>query len=471
MRGMVRQMAVIVVALSMSAATGTTPRAEAAQAQAPQPPAPQPPAMPGPAAPAPFAAPVQTFTLAQAVQATLTQNPQILADRQTLEAAQQNVLVAKSGFGPMLTLNGSGAAGTTNTVNTVPLPAETATGSATVSGNLLVFDNGKTKALVETAEASVSSAQAVLRQDEQNLALEAGTQFFTVLSDEGVADVDQQVLNQAQEQLDLTEAQVRAGVAAQADVIQAQATVAQAQVSLLNARATILTAKAALASTMGQNTTAVIEVTSPVPPAPQVTVTADQVLAAALQNRPEIAAANAVVQAAQAALDTAYVNAGPQVSVNVGAGYTPLSSGVGYTNTASYGLTGTIALPLYDSGRGRALVAGAQAGLKSAQASLQSTVLSVRQDAYTAYLTALQAAANVTATAAAKAAADQALAVAQGQYRAGVGTIVNVIVAQTSAAQADVNATTAVYSYESALVTLQHAQGAPIVAAVGGGAQ
>ena len=473
MNGLSRQLAVAVIALSLSAATFMAPWAGAALAQTP-PATPAPtPSAPAPAAPAPSStlpvAPVQTFTLAQAVQSTLTRNPQIVAAQQSLEAAQQGVAQARAGYGPSVSVNANGTAGATNAPVSSALTSPTATGTAGIAGTITVFDNGRTKALVESAQAGVASAQAALKQTQQDLALQAAAQFFTVLSSEGVADAQQQVLAQAQAQLALVQAQVRAGVAPQADVIQAQAQVAQAQVSVLNAGAQILTTKASLASTMGIDTTTPIEVASPTVPSPQLSVTSDQVIAAALRNRPEIAKANAAVQAAQAGLDTAYVNAGPQVSIGLGAGYTPASTEPALNNTASYGLTGTISLPLFDSGRGRAEIAGAQATLKGAQASLSSTILSIRQDAYQSYLGAVQAAANVTATQAAKAAADQALSVAQGQYRAGVGTIIAVIQAQTTAAQADVNAASAVYSYESALATLQHAQGAPIVAGIGGG--
>lgn len=471
MSGVVRQLAVIVIALSLSAATFAAPRPGAAFAQAPP--------VTSPAAPAPSpstgqaAAPVQTFTLAQAVQSTLTHNPQVTASQQSLEAAQQSLILARAGYAPTVSLNANGALGTTNASNanalSAPLRNVTASGTTTIAGNVTVFDNGRTKALVESAQAGVASAEAALRQTQQDLALQAAAQFFTVLGNEGVAAADRQVLAQQQAQFALVEAQVRAGVAPQADVIQAQAQVAQAQVAALNADAQILTAKANLASTMGIDTTTPIEVASPTPPAPQVAVTPDQVIAAALANRPEIAKANAAVLSAQAGLATAYVNAGPQVNIGLGAGYTPYSTEPVLNNTSSYGLTGTISLPLFDAGRGRAEIAGAQATLKSAQASLASQILAIRQDAYQAYLSAVQAAANVTATQAAKAAADQALAVAQGQYRAGVGTIIGVIQAQTTAAQADVNAASAQYSYESALATLQHAEGAPIVASAGGG--
>ena len=128
-------------------------------------------------------------------------------------------------------------------------------------------------------------------------------------------------------------------------------------------------------------------------------------------------------------------------------------------------------MPLFDAGRGRDEISAAQATLKGAQASLASQILAIRQDAYQSYLGALQAAANVTATQAAKTAADQAFSVAQGQYRAGVGTVIAVIQAQTTATQADVNAASAQFQFESALVTLRHAEGAPVVAGVGGGSQ
>jgi outer membrane protein len=475
MRGMVRQIAVIVVALSLSAATFSVPRVEAAQpAPSPQPGTAPAPAAPPAVAPSAPAAPAQTFTFEQVVQATLTHNPQIVTAQQNVVAAQESVAQAQAGYGPTVSLNANGALGNTNAGSNsnsnfvAPGSNVAATGSATFAGNVTLFDNGRTRVLVETAQAALASVRATLRKTEQDLAEQAGTQFFTVLGNEGVASADEQILTQDQAQLAMVEAQVRAGVAPQADVIQSQAQVAQAQVAVVNAQAQVLSAKAALASTMGIDTTAPFEVVAPGTPSPQVTVTADQVLATALQNRPEIAQANAAVQAAQAGLDTAYVDAGPQVNVNLGAGFTPFSTSSGVTNSSTYGVTGTLSLPLFDSGRGHAEIAGAQASLKSAHASLDSAILSVRQDAYTSYLAAVQAAANLTATRAAKAAADQALAVAQGQYRAGVGTIIAVIQAQTTAAQADVNAAAAVYSYESALVTLQHAQGAPIVARAGG---
>jgi outer membrane protein len=334
-----------------------------------------------------------------------------------------------------------------------------------------LYDGGRTQANVRAAEAALASAQAAVRQTEQDTALSVATSFFNVLQAERLATVREALLLQAQAQLALSQARVRAGVTAQSDVIQAQAQVAQAQVDLLAARSQIGTAKAGLQGSLGADPAAPVELQEPLAPTSAVTATAEAVMQAAETTRPEVARAQATVDSDQAALDVARVAAGPQVSVGLGTTYTPLSTSPILNNATSYGISATVSLPLYDSGKGGAEIAAAQATLQSAQAQLRAQRLAVRQDAYQAYLSAVQAAANIQATQAAKAAADEALRVAEGRYRAGVGIIVELITARAQAAQADVNAVNALYAYETSLATLRHAEGMPIQASALGGGQ
>jgi outer membrane protein len=315
----------------------------------------------------------------------------------------------------------------------------------------------------------VAIAEASLRLTEQSIALQTATAFFNVLSAETLTGVRQAQLKQTQDLLAQTQAQVKAGVAAQSDIIQVQAQVAQAQVNVLSAQSQIATTKAALQALLGADVSAPIEVQAPAAPPPTVAVNAATVAQLALANRPEVAQAQAQVQSAQSGLDLARINAGPQMTVSLDTTYTPVSTNSNLVNGVGYGLGGSVSLPLFDSGKGQAEIQQAQATLQSAQASLSAAQLSVRQDAYQSYLNAVQAAANVTATQAAASAADAALRVAQGQYRAGVGTILNVTTAEANAEQADVNAVSAVYSYDTALATLLHSEGVAIEAKALGG--
>jgi outer membrane protein len=426
---------------------------------------------PSPSVPAQPAPSMSALTLDAAVQQALAHNPQVTAAQQAVVAAQAGVVTARTGLLPSVSLNGTGGLGTNGTQNSVSQgvvgPGSLSpTGAVSISGNLTLYDSGKTPAEVAQAEAAVALAEGTLRQTQQDIALSAATDFFNVLTTERTATVRAALLTQAQQQLAQTEAKFRAGTAAQADVIQAQALVAQAQVDLLIAQNQISTSKAALRSVLGLEAQGTVEVLEPAAQVKAPTITADAAVQQALQNRPEIAEGLADIKSSQEALALANISAGVQVNVGVSAGYVPYSTNSFATNSASYGVTATLALPLYDAGKGAAGVNAAKANLTAAQAKLAQTQLAIRQDAYQAYLGVVQGAATVTATAAAQKAADEALRVAQGRYRAGVATIVEVTTSQAAAAQADVNAVNALYSYEAALSTLQHALGMPIQAAV-----
>lgn len=419
-----------------------------------------------------------TLTLDAALQEAQTHNPQVAAAQQAVVAAQQNITVARAGLAPSLTANGTGAYGTSSATSfsttsgvAVPLQTVTGTGTLSVSASLPLFDSGRTRANVASAEAALASAQAVLRKTTNDNALAVATAFYSVLQAQRLTTVQQAVLAQAQAQLALAQGRFRAGVAAQSDVIQAQSQVAQAQVTLLQAQSQIATSKANLQTAIGVDASTPVEVQAPPSPSLAVGGSGAAAMQAAETNRPEVTQAQASVATDQAALDLARINAGVVATVGVGATYTPLSTSPFLNNALSYGVSGTLSLPIYDSGKGHAEIAAAQATLNSARAQLAAARLTVRQDAYQAYLAAVQGAANVTATEAAQAAAEEALRVTEGRYRAGVGTIVEVITAQATAAQAEVNAANAVYTYQSALATLQHAQGIPIQAGTLGGGQ
>lgn len=410
------------------------------------------------------------LTLDEAIGQAVSRNPGITAAEQALAAAQQGVITARAGLAPTISANGNGSYGTSaasgaqsiNQVLGAPSSTLNATGSVSLTGTLPLYDGGRTRATVEQAEAQVVAAQASLRQTRQDIALQAASAFFSVLKAERLTTVREAQLAQAQQQLAQAEAQFRAGTAAQADVIQAQAQVAQAQVDLLSARSQIDTTKGTLRSVLARDVLSPIEVQEPAAATTAVSLVAEAAVQEAESNRPEVAAAAAAVQTNTAALELATVNAGVQVSVGLSTSYVPYSTNALVNNTTSYALTTTIALPLVDGGKGRAGINAAKANLAAAQAKLEQARLTIRQDAYQAYVSAVQGAANVVATEAAQKAADEALRVAEGRYQAGVATIVEVTTSRANAAQAQVNAVNARYDYQAALATLRHAIGRPI---------
>lgn len=421
------------------------------------------PSVPPPAGPAVAqGAPSAVFTLDQAIQMAVRQNPQVTAAQQTVVAAEQHVIEARAGFFPAVSITGTTAYGTTSSTG-VPLSSATSTASVGVTGSLSIFDNGRTRIATEQAEAALASARALLRQTQQDVALSAATDFLNVLKAQRIATARQVALDKAQQQLAQSQAQFRAGTAAQADVIQAQAQVAQARVDFLAAQGQIEITRVALRGVLSMDLLAPIDLQDPaVQPAP-LTVTTDAAVQEAIQNRPEVAKANADVQASQANLASAYASVGFQVTVGANTTYFIASTQPGASNATAWAITASVSVPIFDAGKGAATINEAKATLAAFEAKAESTLLTVRQDAYQSYLSAVQAATNLDATQAAQDAANAALDAAQGRYRAGVGTIVEVTTAQAAAALANVNAINGRYDYQTALATLRHALGRPIV--------
>ncbi len=406
------------------------------------------------------------LTLDQVVATVLAKNPQVTAAQEGVFAAEQRLVQANAGFLPTVSAVGTAGYGTATGTATVlgpPTSDPRSSGSVSINGGVALYDNGRTRIALDQAQANLAAAQALFRQTAQDVALSGASAFFNVLKAQQLTTVRAAQLEKAEGQLKQAQAQVRAGTAAQADVLQAQAQVAQAQVDLLAARSQIETTKGLLRSVLAMDLFAPLEVQDPASPPPAVTLATEAAVREAEANRPEIAKAVADIAASTAALALAYSNTGFQVSVGLNGTYVISSTTPGLTNTTGWTLGGTISFPLFDGGRGEAAIKEAEANLRAAQAKAEGIRISVRQDAYQAILAAIQARANLEATQSAQAASEAALQAAEGRYRAGVGTILEVTTARAQAAQAEVNAITARYDQQAALATLRHALGRPIV--------
>lgn len=404
------------------------------------------------------------LTLEGVVTTALSNNPQVTAAQEAVVAAEQRLIQAGAGYVPAVSVTGTTSYGTAATTATgTPTSDPRSTSTVSLTSTLTMYDNGKTHGAVDQAQANLAGAQATLRQTAQDIALSAGTAFFNVLKAQQVATVRAAQLEKAQGQLQLSQAQVRAGTAAEADIIQAQAQVAQAEVDLLAARSQIETTKGILRGVLAMDLFTQVEVQEPAFQPAAITLTAEAVVKEAEENRAEIAKAVADIRASTAALAIAFANAGFQVTAGLNGAYVISSTAPGLTNSTAWALSATVSFPLFDGGRGEALIKEAEANLRAAQAKAETVRISIRQDAYQAVLAAVQARANLEATATAQTAADAALRVAEGRYRAGVGTILEVTTSRALAAQAEVNAITARYDQQAALANLRHALGRPIV--------
>ena len=262
-------------------------------------------------------------------------------------------------------------------------------------------------------------AAALLVQASRLTVAEAVTEdYANAVRQEALVDVAQARLTAEDEQVRVTHEKVDAGRSAPVDLLRELAEQADAQQALLAARNGVGLALIALKTTLGvsqgsdltlSDTLDSLTGTSPAP------ATLQDALLQADAHRPELAAAQRQVEAAQAGVRAARGEYAPQVyGVAMGDAMTGQGVGrVGYT----VGLTAS--LPLYDGGQRRADEDGAKAKLDRARADALQARQTVDGQVASAWLTVQTAAAQVQAATVGVAAAQQSYTLAGLRYNAG----------------------------------------------------
>lgn len=437
-------------ALLILLSAGTMPAA----AQAPAAPA-TPPAAPTPA-PAPAApASGEVLTLPAAIELALRQQPTIRSAREGLNAASARVPQAQSSYYPRI--DAITSAGRSQTFSSsLDRALQSNSISAVIQGRQLIYDFGKTGALVDEARANVRFSEGDLERTRELVVLNVRQNYLTLLQAQRLTVVaDAQV---ARAELNLRSARgfFDVGTKPKSDVTKAEVEVANARVAQIRARNLVDFNQVSLATALGLPATTPLTIQDilgyePVP------LDRDALRVEALANRPELAQARARIEAARAQLSGARARYFPDV-----------------TATGSYGaasndpplhevwsVTGNLSWNLFEGFFTKARVQETQALVEAARANYDTLDLQVRLDVEQAYIAVVEAAERIGATGVAVESARENLRLAQGRYDAGVGTILDLTDAQLALTNAEADQVRALTDHRLGLAALDRAVGRP----------
>jgi outer membrane protein TolC len=423
------------------------------------------------APPAPCAAPpARPLTLPDLVDLALCANPATAVAYAASRSAAANVGIARASDLPTLsatvgpTLNrtdylqnqqfviapGIGFSATSN--------ATQFGGSGSLALDYLLFDFGGRAARIDNARALQRAAISGVADAVQSVALTTVSAYNTLQGDLAAVTAAEATVAFNQSSFDLADAKRRAGVSTPADALQARTSLAQAQLTLAQARGSARTAAGQLAVAIGQPPTTVLTL-APAPALASADVLTRDVatlIADAERLRPDLATARANRDAAVAQVRAARSDLRPSVSVSVQdqLGYANSSTD---SNRASVGLTLTV--PFFNGYDRTYRVAEARAEADRQAALLEQTRQQAGLDVYT-QATALTTAIAVLDTArdlinSATASAD----IAQGRFKAGVGTFTDLLNAQSALASARQQLVSADFGVRNAQATLARAVG------------
>lgn len=329
--------------------------------------------------------------------------------------------------------------------------------SASLSFSWLLYDFGAREATLESARQLLSAAVATQDATAQNVFLSALQAYFQVHAFRAALEAAELSEKAARESLAAAEARYRAGNATPADRLQAQTALSQSTLTRIRVAGELRNAEGTLANAIGlsANQTLPLSPLGQMPPPSDFDRSVDALIEEARQRRPDLAAAEAQVRAAQAATDAARANHLPTFSLVA----TPSWQDSSGLTTQSSGIGISVSIPLFSgfAQTYRVRTAESQAELRAAQR--DQLQLQVALDVWRAYQSLRTATQTVRSTADLLASAEASERVVLGRYRAGVGNILDVLSAQSALAAARQQRVQSLYDWNVSRASLAQSVG------------
>ncbi len=386
-------------------------------------------------------------------ESALRSNLQLRAAAFDVAVARAQLTQAQGGAGPQAGLSGSYAR-----IQDHP-PQDSNVYAAGLAIAYPLSTGGNLEARIRLAEANLRGASATYERTKQQIRYAAEQTYLQgLLSGESVAAAGR-ALAAANESLRVAQVRFSAGTVARVDVLQAEVAVANAEQTLVQAQTSLANAQAALNATLNLPLDTPLEFTDTLTPRPVEGSLADA-LVRGVRGRPDLAALQNQIGAAQAGLDLA--RSGGQPVVGLGAGYTVgNANGLSPFGYGSWSLSLAVTLSVFDGGITQAKIGEAQLRLEQLQVREAQARQQVELDVRTAWLALQRAAGELTAATKAVEQGRESLRLATARYQAGVGTSLELLSAQSSLALAEQSLASARYDQNVARIQLILAIGAP----------
>lgn len=329
--------------------------------------------------------------------------------------------------------------------------------TAALTLSWLLFDFGSRAATVENARQLLAAAAATQDATVQSLFLAALQSYYAAQAGRAAVDALREAERAARESLDAATARYQVGVATPADRLQAQTAWSQASLNRIRAEGDWRNALGTLANIMGFDagqTLAMADIPSLTPDAAFDRDMA-ALIAEARQRRPDLKAAEAQVNAARASADAARAAGLPSVSLAAG----PTWQEVGPANSHGGTLGVTVNVPLFAGFATTYRVRAAEAQVAVREAQRERLEQQVALDVWKAYQSLVTATQTLKTTADLVASAAASAEVALGRYKAGVGSILDVLSAQSALASARQQRIQATLDWNVYRATLAQAMG------------
>jgi TolC family type I secretion outer membrane protein len=396
---------------------------------------------------------IRQLSLVDVVDLALRNNPATRASWAQARAAASAFGSARGAYYP--TVDGSASLSRIQSPATLQRPAGKRTEyGPSIALSYLLFDFGGRSGSVDRARQSLFAANLEHNATLQNTVLRAQVAYFTYMATSALLSAERSAVAEAQASLTAAQRRNTVGLATIADVLQARTALSLERLNLETTQGNLQAARGSLASALGLPANLPFEL-EPLPaeiPVGMITQSVDSVINEALRNRPDLAAARA--QAAGAAAQVRVARAAQLPALTLGSNAARVYSRPQNFSGPSYNVSLGLEIPIFNGFSRQYDVAAARAQADAANALADQTRQDVIAEVFVSYY-ALQTAEQRVATADdLLASAQQSVQVAAGRYREGVGSIIDLLTAQTALANARAQQVQSRWQWYTALAQL-----------------
>lgn len=393
------------------------------------------------------AMPSGALNLLEVVNLALCNNPQTREVWASSRAQAAQVGVSKASYLPDASLSASGERDSPGTGRR----------SVGLTLSYLLYDFGTRAANLETARQLLAAASATQDSTVQAVFLLAVQSFYQTQATQAALDAAFESERAAKESFAAAEARYRSGSATPADKLQAQTAFSQATLNRITANGNMNNTKGALANMLGldanRNVTLATANTTTVPANFDGDIAA--LIEEARRRRPDLQAAAAQVKAAEASMDAARTSDKPYISLTASTNQNNITGITSHGSSVGINLS----VPIFSGYAPTYRIRAAEAQVEAKNAQLERLRLQVALDVWTAYQNLTTATQSLRSTADLLNSAEQSERVALGRYKAGVGSILDVLNAQSALASARQQRIQSTFNWNISRATLARAMG------------
>ncbi len=405
--------------------------------------------------------PAPRLTLQEAEAIALRNHPQIQAAQNEINYANQQVTMDRSALYPTV----SGDLTGTQANHLAQIGAGDISASRLydrlgqgIVARQLITDSGRTNSLIASSRLHAQAVTQASQATRFDVLLQVNRAYYDVLRAQSVVKVAQETVAARQQVSDQVGELAKNQLRSQLDVSFADVNVSEAKLLLLGAQSAVQQAQAELGRAMGSDQPSNYQLSDePLPSGPP--ATAEEMVAQALANRPELAGLRLSRDAAYKFADAEKDLSKPTVTADAVAGLLP------YINVSGVpveyeGIEANVSIPIFN---GHLFSARREAASQQAQETdqrLRAEQQQISRDVRVAWADANDAYQRMDVTAQFVRQAALGVNLAQGRYDLGLSSIIELTQAQLNLTQAEIEDLNAKYDYQGQYAALQYAIGA-----------